>query len=55
MSRTRAEALALMLVLGLMLGVLLVEYMEAVRPLPVCPESHCTLLPTGIGRVILGA
>ena len=34
MSQSRAEALCLMFIIGLMIAVLLVEYIEAVRPLP---------------------
>jgi hypothetical protein len=46
-----------MFIIGLMIAVLLVEYVEAVRPLPLCPASEpcATLLPSGKGRAIMGA
>ena len=57
MSHTRSEALALMLVIGLLMAVLLAEYIEAVRPLPPCPasEPRTTLLPRDKERAIMGA
>lgn len=57
MSQSRAEALCLMFIIGLMIAVLLVEYIEAVRPLPLCPASEpcATLLPSDKARAIMGA
>ena len=57
MLNQRHEALAVMLVIGLLMAVLLVEYIEAVRPLPLCPASEpcTTLLPRDKGRAIMGA
>jgi len=54
-SQARAEALALMVVIGLLCAVLIVEYVEAIRPLPLCPSSEpCTyLLPIDKSRAIM--
>ena len=55
MSAERADLLRVMLVIGLLLAVLVIEFIEAAHPLPLCPESHCSLLPTGKPCAILEA
>jgi len=44
-----------MVVIGLLCAVLIVEYVEAIRPLPLCPSSEpCTyLLPIDKSRAIM--
>lgn len=41
MSDVQADLLGLMIVVGIFLAVLLIEYLEALRPLPPC--EYCSL------------